>query len=249
MKNLIISQVRPAFRLGLAGACLVWTLFLASAGSAQAQLGDFVTSGLWMGDVTLQEVSQRRTGQVEQTVSRAQMRIILHVDSTGTVRLLKEAIVAEKSGTLNEFLIFSDPAKLAGAPVRRDVRSNAIAERYSAAAYDFEDRDGTPDNALKLDGSLARNGVITGALVLGKTHPANPFRHAFHPDHANDGARGYEITRNIKLTFGEAISGLNGAPQFTAAYEETISGLHSGNVIVRGQAVLTRVSTTNTLNP
>lgn len=229
-------------------ACLAGTLALGSL-TARAQLADFVTSGLWMGDVTLFSVSYPRTATVESTLSRAQMRMLLHVDATGKVRLLKEVILARKSGSVSEVLLFTEPARMAGKPVARDTTSSALAQRYSTAAYDFKDTDGTLDSALLLTGSLARGQKLEGTLVLDKLHSSNPFRHKFHPEHANDGAAAYQITRKIKIDVNSAALSINGAPQFTLPYEETIQGLHRADLVVQGQVVLTRVSTVDSLNP
>lgn len=228
--------------------CLAGGLLLGSL-PARAQLADFNTVGLWMGDVTLFSVSYPRTATVESTSSRAQIRILLHVDASGNVRLLKEAILARKSGSTSEVLLFTEPARMAGKPVNRDVTSSAQAQRYSAAAYDFKDTDGTLDNALLLTGSFGRGQKLEGTLVLDKRHPSNPFRHKFHPEHANDGAGAYEITRKIKIDVNAPALSINGAPQFTLPYEETIQGLHRADLVIQGQVVLTRVSTVDSLNP
>src|SRR5262249_45611264 len=82
-----IRALALALALGIAMFCAAPAANAATSRSA----------GLWIGDVTLVSVSYAPTGAKADTRSVAQMRILLHVDATGTVRLLKDVIIATRS--------------------------------------------------------------------------------------------------------------------------------------------------------
>src|SRR5262249_3929389 len=143
-------------------------------------------------------------------------------------------------------IIVTKPSLLASLPVQRDVFSNVKAQRFSTVAFDFTDNDSDPnDLALNLTGGLGQNFECVGTLLLDKSHPTNPFRHKFHPDHANDGAKAYSITRNIKLQFIVPIQNVGGVDQLDGTYEETITGLHRAALTTQGTVRLTRVAATS----
>jgi hypothetical protein len=139
---------------------------------------------------------------------------------------------------------------LAGLPLATESATpNVRGQRFATASYDFKDNDSNPsDNALELAGGLGQNFQCTGTLLLDSQHPTNPFRHKFHPDHANDGAKAYNITRTIKLQFIAPSINVNGRDQFSGTYEEQITGLHNATLTAAGTVVLNRVSTVGTLN-
>lgn len=236
--------------------CLV--LALAAGSDAQAQSDGPVFQrtpnpaavGLWIGEVSLRNVTYQPTGVAEPTQGQAQMRVILHVDATGKVRLLKDAILAAKAGNLNERMVITKASLLASLPVQRGAPVNAaVAERFSTVAFDFTDNDANPtDAALDLEGGLGQNLECGGLVVLDKSHPTNPFRHKFHPDHANEGANAYTIQRALKLQFISAIQNTAGADQLPGTYEETITGLNRAPLKVQGTVTLTRVSSASALN-
>ncbi|MBL9137622.1 MAG: hypothetical protein JNK85_17255 [Verrucomicrobiales bacterium] len=238
-------------RFAVAVRRLALPLALLAATPAQLQtVPPFDPAGLWVGDVTLNQVSNARNGTLEPTASTAQLRLLLHSDATGKVRLLKEVIVARNSTNTSEILLLSDPARLAQFPVARDtVTSAPLAQRISTASIDFTDNDGTPDNALDLAGSLSTASPLTGTLTLGPRHPSNPFRHPFHPDHSNEGAQSYTITHHIQIQLAALEMSVNGTPRFTGTYQQTVEGLHKAALKASGTLVLSRLASTAALNP
>jgi hypothetical protein len=82
--------------------------------------------------------------------------------------------------------------------------------------------------------------------------PTNPFRHKYHPDHANP--VNYAIVRAINLEFpGEAHPSADpltqGYDSFAGNYRERISGLHKNDLFVTGTFKLNRISLVGELNP
>lgn len=208
-------------------------------------------AGLWAGDVTLDAVTVKATGGLEPTTSPGQFRILLHVDSSGKVRLLKDVVIGTRTPvTYFQTVLVTKTSLLGSLPVLRDEKGVLRGQRLATVAYDFADTDSNPtDNALELDGGLGPNFLCTGTLVVGKTHPTNPFRHKYHPDHANDGAKGYEIRRAIEVRFNSPIENIAGIDQLkSGTYRETITGLQKGSVVVTGSIQLNRVDVNPTLN-
>lgn len=240
---------RPGNGLRKSGwlACTVAILGVSSM--AQVPPPTVSVAGLWTGDVVIKHVGHARTGAIDPTQGEAQLRLLLHSDATGKVRLLKEVILGRPVEPGADVLLFTAPERMLGKPVARNVKNAAFAQRIATVAYDFKDTDGTDDNALDLTGSLANGQVITGTLQLDPKHPTNPFRHKFHADHANEGVKAFEIFRDIKITVSEAPSTKDGVLTLSAQFEETLRGLHRANLIVQGTVQLTRISPATTLNP
>lgn len=175
--------------------------------------------GLWSGAANLTMVSQLAessqsapfaAGTPKVTPAELNLNLILHQDSSGQVRLLKQAIVMQQDATMNadgsprtrgrhvvltkDSLIsnYSGVSRRDGAKVGR--RLSAIGFDYTPGSvtdplspYDSgfgTDFDGT---AAKCSGSISS--TVTCQLILESssayTHPTNPFLHKYHPDHDN----------------------------------------------------------------
>jgi hypothetical protein len=117
--------------------------FLLPALSLQAASA---SRGLWVGEVVLNNVNEVTTAVNAQnvlvspnptnttpTASAAHLRLILHVDNGGQVRLLNSVAVINKSSSNSEpnIALLTDPALYPNFP--------GIAKRFSAAAFDFGD--------------------------------------------------------------------------------------------------------------
>lgn len=207
--------------------------------------------GLWMGEVTVDTVSAPGNTAPSGTASRLQMRIVLHVDATGKVRLLKDAMVLPRvGGTGTGSVIVTKPELLSTLPVAKDVQNKSNGRRFSSVAFDFTDNDSTPnDNALELQGGVGQNFECLGTLTLASTHPTNPFRHKFHPDHGNTGDKAYTITRTMRFSFALPVQITGGVETLTLGqYTETITGLHASAITTGGTLQLSRITTTPSLN-
>ena len=121
----------------------------------------------------------------------------------------------------------------------------------------FAAADGVVANEVKMSGSIAAGGMVSGSIYLGASHPTNPFRHRRHPDHTI----GYAISRALTVQFDGAsstnalaTSGF-GVQRITGTYREQIQGLHKPlgpnqniGLITEGPIVLDRISQVDTLN-
>jgi len=240
------------------------------------------TRGLWVGKVVLnavnevQTASSTSTGQITPTADTMAFTILLHVDSTGRVRLLKDVIVLRLTGAATEETLpeEEDLSSSDLVPVGEDAAAaqashvalitdttylpdltlaeGSAPRRISAPAYDFE------GNELALQGGLGPDRGVTGTILLPRLHPTNPFRHKYHPDHRNTNPDnpdyGYQITRRLTLRFnptddGLAAQGGYGIQTLSGTYRETITGLHKTPLITTGTIDLQRISTVGRLNP
>lgn len=167
--------------------------------------------GLWSGAASLDKVSQLTdtgpgpdfaAGAVKTTPAPLNLKLILHQDRNGKVRLLKQAIVMYQDETRNsdgtlrtkgryvvltkDGLIpnYSGVTQRDGAKVGR--RLSAIGFDYSpstASPYDT-DFDGT---ALNCSGTISTTIECRAVLESSatSTNQTNPFLHRYHPDHDN----------------------------------------------------------------
>ncbi len=62
--------------------------------NAQVVAKNPAAAGLWIGEVTLASVTHAAGNTNAPTVDKAQMRLLLHVSTDGTVRLLKDVTAA-----------------------------------------------------------------------------------------------------------------------------------------------------------
>jgi hypothetical protein len=89
---------------------------------------------------------------------------------------------------------------------------------------------GNGDARLTADlgsGDTLAGPALAATLVLPASHPTNPFRHRQHPDHA----RGFDITRKIRIDFDDADPSPSpsagfGVDRLTGVFREEIFGLH-----------------------
>ncbi len=222
-------------------------------------------AGLWIGTVTLNAVSQPHAALNPQatapTPAEFSFRILLHVSSSGAVKLLKEAILMKQVNPpgAGALVLLSNPALIPqfAAPANQD--GSPFAYRISSVGYDFS---GGPDLAL----SGAFGGTITGTIPVLRSDPTNPFKHRYHPDHddltANyqtpvgvpDYAREVpELSRAIQITFapvaGGDLSPENGASVRTGTYRESVTGLHKAALVTAGTFTLRRMNTLGEINP
>lgn len=243
-------------------------------------------AGLWVGNVSLDAVAEVNSGSLvtngNQEVVRLNtstnttpvktemlLRLLIHVDTNGTARLLKEVVQMWKDGTYTNdlnglrftatpgrYVLLTDDARIADFKGVAVIDGQSVGRRLSTATYDW---DGTNTFVL-MNGDFALNNRITCSLSLLPTTPANPFRHKYHPDHDNlDAAfsayqqEAYPVVRQIELVLSptpppDATGADYGYSIVGGSYRETITGLHQDALITSGTFILTRVSTTGVLN-
>lgn len=220
-------------------------------------------AGLWVGDAMITKVSEPRINNTPvATGSEFSLRLIVHVNNTGQVRLLNEVIQMWQEGTGGQpgkFVLLGDDSLISGytGAAMRDGR--LVGRRISSAAFPMT-------SAITLSGSFGEGGSLSTNLPLPKDDPSNPFLHKYHPDHRvkdKDGniiaGQSYEVTREITMEFtdtdsqGRPISGVPklswGSSDIGGIYKEKITGLHKpGNPIyIEGTFWLHKVSNVSTL--
>jgi len=228
-------------------------------------------AGLWLGEVEINAVSQSQSAGVipENAPQTFSQRFLLHVDSAGQVRLLKDVIQMWEEGTLvpsdedpafNEvdepgrYVLITDPGLLGlfSGAINRDGES--VGQRFSTVAYDFE------GDAQLFDGEFGPGNQISTTLVIDSELPTNPFLHRFHPDHDNRDAQflnfrqeAYQVIREMRLIFVEDDPSGRTPPGWGETlvggfFEESITGLHKNTIFTSGEFRFRRVSAVPVLN-
>ncbi len=270
---------------------LLTPVLLSLATGALAQ-GTAPYAGLWVGTVSVDKVSQSQyiiapapnpcptpsgsppvtppcvatqgTSIVPTPVGREfTFRIIVHIDASGTARLLKDVIQMWKpgvGGAPGHFVLVTDPTLIptfSGVALRD---GDPVAKRLGAPAIDFPAT--APDYAVTMAGSVSTpgTGTLTASFTIDRNHPTNPFKHKYHPDHDNVGPFGpvpeaFDVTRTIQLAFSStdptgASSPEYGSSVLAGTYGEQFpaGALHKNPIAVSGSFRLTRVSLTARLN-
>ncbi len=202
-------------------------------------------AGLWIGNVLLNRVTEVQKavgGQPASPSTTAEgmiMRILLHVDGQGNVRMLKDVIAMrtrESAPGANDSVgvLVTNPLRIPefeGVLLKQGKR---VGVRYGTAAYDFN------GNELPILGGLGDGLACAGAITLDQEHPTNPYRHKYHPDHGV----GFDIVREFQMHFQAGDSG----DRLTGSYSEAITGLHKIPITMSGSIHLERISTTPLLN-
>ena len=151
---------------------LIWLCFLIC--TSATVFGQGSPSGLWVGEVILNRVNETVVGinAQNQTVapdpnvttpvqSPAHLRIILHVDSQGQVRLLKNVAVLNKStNSTPNIALVTDPTLYPNFP--------PIGKRIATAAYDFGD-----DRAVSVLDEIAAAAASAASTGGNPTNAAN----------------------------------------------------------------------------
>jgi len=246
--------------------------FVAPVRGSSGRMADSVSlAGLWLGEVEIDAVSEsQQAGVVPEPAPQSfSQRFLVHVDSSGQARLLKDVIQMWQEGTVapsavdptrNEviesgrYVLLTDPGLIGlfTGSINRDGAS--VGQRYSTVAYDFE------ADAQLFDGEFGPGSQLSTTLVIEPDLPTNPFLHRFHPDHDNRDAQflnfqaeAYQVVREMRLIFavddplgatppgwGETIVG--------GFFEESITGLHKNAIFTSGQFRLRRISSVPVLN-
>ena len=212
-------------------------------------------AGLWVGEVNLTRVNEVQKAvngaadAVSPTAKEATIRILLHVDASGQVRLLKDLIVMQTQAEgvplppARQVLV-TDPSQIHNyqGVVRRG--GKLVGLRYSTVAFDF------PGFDMTMIGGIGPGVACGGRIDIDKNAPTNPYRHKYHPDHGE----GFDIIRVFSLQFdGMPNDPLKAAPGYgvdriTGIYRESIAGLHKITLKTEGAVTLNRVSSVATLN-
>lgn len=231
--------------------------------------------GLWVGTGRIDKVSfaaaptDRTTPQP--TASEMQIRLIVHVDSSGQARLLQQVTLLWHDGTTKpdpadstktivdqpgRFVLVTRDDLLIGQFSGAAVRGGQqVGRRISSAAFSFA----TP---VPLNGAFGAT-LTSNPIILGYDDPLNPFKHKYHPDHDNlgydfttqlpAGRESYTVGRTVQLTFtADDPDNLTlpgwGDTQVGGTYHEDLTGVHREAIHVSGTFRLQHASHVAVLN-
>jgi hypothetical protein len=229
-------------------------------------------AGLWVGDVSINAVSQPSHPSDPDRTRPARgdfaFRVILHVDEAGASKLLQHVFVVRKPPTTRPdpntpgFNIIDQPGRTVLATDESLIQGlvgpgELTGRRISSSAFAF-------DAPIPLTGEGAfGTSTRTVTITIDYDHPRNPFRHLFHPDHDNlderfeqklpEGKETFTVSRAITFEFTAADPlGLDppgwGDTELGGRYRETIGGLHRRSIQIAGTFRIARVSRTAALN-
>ncbi|MBN2507353.1 MAG: hypothetical protein JXQ71_11720 [Verrucomicrobia bacterium] len=263
---------------------------LSAAKRAGAAGGGEGATGLWVGHAVINGVSDARAdgagnggAGVTPTLatngngSEFKLRLVLHVETNGVTRLLKQVIQLWQDGAYainptnglrqvdtnhpGRFVLVTDDARIADftGGVLRD--GEPVGRRISCAGLDFPDEPGQPANTRRMSGAFGLGGRLTTQFILPYDFPTHPFTHRRHPDHDNLGAdlatvvaEAPDITRTMELEFlsqappGQSVADY-GYDVIAGTYREVLRGLHQRDLVVTGTFRLNRISGAGELNP
>lgn len=164
--------------------------------------------GLWVGNVTIDQVSHHQPvaegeSRLEAVGRPLQYRLIVHVDADGNARLLKQVVqlwreaelatVTDPNNPDNTRLQIVQPGETVLLTDLTHIDhwlgiglsdGERVGTRISAIGFDFDAQPDEPVDTLPMQGSFGETGnQLSATLTLSPTHPTNPFYHLYHPDH------------------------------------------------------------------
>jgi hypothetical protein len=210
--------------------------------------------GLWAGEARISMVSHpvpTTNGWDVTTLSATRdtvpLRLLLHVDGSGAVRLLQRVIVVPTPSAVTnqpDFTLYADE-RLVPAGTTNAVRISSATLHYLPPQL--------------MDGFFFQTNSCS--FTLGYNDPLNPFKHLYHPDHDNltpdystnqpAGVESYDISRMITLSFA-SITNYPSDPMWGTdlaggVYRETVTGLREYPVRCAGVFSLHRINQINAL--
>ena len=184
-------------------------------------------AGLWVGNALVSAVESKPDfDQVTGTSSSYPLRYIIHVDDSGTARILSQVFLGQLDVAGNARGLCTKEAALLST-------AKAGAARLVAAHMPL-------DRVLTATGAVGNATTLTQTIDIPFNDPSNPFVHKYHPDHNNKSASGaaliagqesYDISRAVTFTFtpappdGSSATTSWGSSVIGGTYAETIQGL------------------------
>ncbi|KPA11459.1 hypothetical protein MHK_008334, partial [Candidatus Magnetomorum sp. HK-1] len=204
------------------------------------------TKGLWIANMQITGVNEVR-GNADNPMPSPRafdLKMILHVDNSGQVRLLRHVTLMKKqiSDGWSSVLV-TDDTKIPDYTgiIRRD--NKLMGMRISSVFFDFDEN----LNELQLIGGIGFSRAVAGHIVIDEDHPRNPYRHKYHPDHQ----KGMKIVQDFLLAFDEKpvyVSSEENIMTLTGEFHVTIYGLHKIPIKGEGSFEMERVSLVGELN-
>jgi hypothetical protein len=228
--------------------------------------------GLWVGEAAITDVARVEMLGVKGAIPTAALpvarpfrfRLIAHVDTEGTVRLLQRALVGTRRHAGTGEVVVDVLDDESGVAAYRSANPDARVFRVSSANFPFMDPVPLTGGALGVP-----NQALRGVVTVSRDDPVNPFLHLHAPLHDNkerraevdvpydDDVEVFSVERRIELLF-QPPDEANPDPRWGATvcggfYSEEIYGLGgpvdaSNRVIkVKGQFRLERALDAATL--
>jgi len=224
----------------------------------QLQFFEKDTDGSYLIDSNGQHVAVMTNGNamvdtgLNKTAQTFPLNLILHIDASGTPRLLGHVFYGITSEDTNG-------VPVAGLTLSQDAlmpKHLKSASRVSAVHFPLR-------MDLPMDGSVGVGTTANKTLSIAHNDSNNPFIHTYHPDHDNldprfenqlpPGVESHRIDRAIALTFdadaGEITDPAWGSTLLSGTYTETISGIHKNPVAISGVFVIRRIADIPALTP
>ncbi len=152
-------------------------------------------TGLWVGSVSVDKVTESQIPSNNAftyptpVASPFKFRILLHVDTNGNTRIIKDVIQMWKPGNQGNpghYALITDDTLIPNNFVCDSLADTEFCHRISTAAYDFDGLHVSMNGAFSLTNPLTgQPGQLTGQLILTPANPTNPFMHRFNPEHDN----------------------------------------------------------------
>jgi hypothetical protein len=215
-------------------------------------------AGLWQCEVAVSAVSSttaaaaRSTSKSQATAQAFPLSFLMHVDTAGKGRLLRQAFVGRLVASGNPLGITVIERLIQGAAV-----SDVKPLRFFAPIMPRR------SPIVETTGSAISGAEMNWSLVHGYTDPSNPFVHAFHPDHDNmdakfttplaEGIESYTVTRNCTLSFtstppdNSSIPGW-GTTLLGGIYTEVMFGVNKTPITLGGMFTMRRISEISTID-
>jgi hypothetical protein len=245
----------------------LWRAVDAAPGVVSAAL-----KGLWIGGAAITKVSRAPTSDAQtnswdytpvETAQSFPLRLIVHVDENGGMRLLPEVYLAGETAwvTVTNYSNSALTNASSGTVVSNEVWQYGV---YSSAGSIPAERQGR----VQRFASSAFPSTVGAVVLFGETNsfsgnvdlafddPLNPFVHLFHPDHdnkdANDnalsnGVESWTVRRRVTLEFLDSNPQMANDPHWKVdrwggIYRERIEGVSRFDVYVEGEFSLQKVS-------
>ncbi len=271
-----ISNEQGVRHLIHAGASTIQPLSLPTRGMLKRGITQAPASnaGLWAGSVQVKGVSEAQNSGVEPLpVGKPfAFRVLIHIDATGTARLLKNVVQMWQEGSYTpsatnpdylevdvpgNYVLLTDDSLIpnySGVTVRS---GQSAGIRFSTIGYDFNGND------VEMSGEFAVGNSLSVSLLVDSDLPTNPFYHKYHPDHDNLDAQflnykqeAFQVTREMQFLFSQHNPNYPdvqdppgwGYQDMGGVFRESISGLHKNTIFIEGEFRLQRVAATAVLN-
>lgn len=207
-------------------------------------------AGLWIARVNVSRVASTQPTSGNTTTQPFTLPVLMHLDSTGNARLLRQAFSGRLVTSGNPLGLAISESRVLGSST-----SNVKPMRFYMPMMPA----GSPTiTAAASSATFAAGSSVLWNITHSYNDPLNPFVHTYHPDHDNLDARfsatplgagqeSYTVVRACTFSFtssppdGSTITGW-GTTVLGGNYTETLTGLNKVPLTVSGTFAMRRLS-------